>query len=321
MLFTDGDIVTSANLSQIDSEVLSVASTSKPAIQLDGPGSLCAQAWQECGGKIASAMQMYTSYLASPGMSGGGVAAIYNVGTAARNQVRARLNQVVATESQYGQTSSMLQLWLSYTALRLFFRDASARMGKDRLETKYERYSADADYAWRQLRQNGLPYIASPMEAPGAKHGANAGSWSIANLSTVAGTGTAPTVGVAITYYDASKYVSEANTMNAESGPSDILQIAIPAASVLQVSIAGLNPPNGTMDQVGLSQGAWTPLNATHWILWVGLAGSPLYWQAAIPIATKTYTLAGDPVATGNILGLGQWPDLNLTFQATVGRG
>jgi len=321
MLFTDSDIVSSASLAQIDSEVLSVAAASKPAIQLDGIGSVSEQAWRECGGKVQSAMQMYTSYLASPGMSGGGVAAIYNVGTAARNQVRARLNQVVATESQYSGAASMLQLWLSYAGLRLFFRDASTRLGKDRLETKYERYAKDEDYAWRQLRQNGLPYIAQPLEAPGAKHGANAGSWSTANLSTVAGAGTGPTVAVAITYYDASKYVSEANTMNAESGPSDILQIVIPAASVLQASIAGLNPPNGTMDQVGLSQGAWTPLNATHWVIWAGAPGGPLYWQAAIPIATKTFALAGDPVASGNILGLGQWPDLNLTFQNTVGRG
>lgn len=321
MLLTDSDITTLADLAQIDSEVSSVAMTSKPAILIEGPGSICEQAWRECGRKITSAQQMYTAVLAPVGVSGGHQAAVNYIGGQARNQARARLNQIVASESQYQASASAVQIWMAYMALSIFMRDASARLKQDRLQTKYERYLKDADFSWRQLRQHGLPFVAQPMEAPGAKHGANGGMWAQGNLSTVAGSGTAQLLQVALTYYDARKYVSESNTGNAESGPSAILPIAQPAATVLQVSIASLNPPTGVMDQVGLSQGPWTPLNASHWILWAGPAGGPLYWQAAIPIATKTYTLAGDPVASGAVLGQGQWPDSMLTFQNMVGRG
>jgi len=321
MLFTDSDIVTAADLAQIDSEVVAVAAASKPAITIAGPGSICEQAWRECGRIISAAQQMYTSTLAAIGTSGGHQDAVNYIGGAARNVARTRLNQIVATESQYANSASAVQLWMAYTALTMFYRDASARLGKDRLQDKYDRYKGDADFAWRQLRQVGLPFIGKPLEAPGSKHGINAGTWAAANLSAVAGGGTLRPLLVAVTYYDAAKYVSEANTGNAESGPSVVLAFAQPDASVLRVSIASLNPPTGVMDQVGISQGAWTPLNASHWIVWVGQPGGPLYWQAAVPIATKAYTLAGDPVLAGYTMQQGQNPELNLTFQSIVGRG
>jgi hypothetical protein len=322
MLFTDSDIVTAAALAQIDSEVASVAATTKPVITIEGPASVCALAWQECGRRILAAQQMYTSYLASPGMTGGGLAAVWNTGVpAARNQSRTRLNQIVATESQYANSASAVEMWMAYTALSMFYRDASARLGKDRLQEKYERYGKDADFAWRQLRQVGLPYLTQPLECPGARHGANAGTWGPTNLSTIGGSGTAQALQVAITYYDSSRYVSEVANGNAESAPSVVFPIAQALGQVLRVSIASLNPPTGQMDRVGLSSGLMTPLNASHWILWIGVAGGPLYWQAATPIGTKTVTLVADPVTTGYMMGGGQVPDLALTFQNTVGRG
>lgn len=321
MLYTDNDVRSSADLLQIDSEVMSVAAACKPPITVDGPGSICELAWSECGRQILSAQQMYTSFLGLPGSTGGGYQVTYGGGTVARNQSRTRLNQVVASESQYAQTASPLQMWVAYTALTQFFRNASARLGKDRFEEKYDRYKDEADFAWRQLRQNGLPVLSQPMEAPGSKHGVNAGSWGAANLTTVAGGGTEQALQVAITYYDQSKYTSESARGNGESGPSATLAIAQAAGQVLRVSIASLNPPTGVMDQVGLSQGAWTPLSATHWIVWAGAPGGALYFQAAVPIGTKTYTLAGDPVLTGSIVSLGQNPEMMLNFQNLVGRG
>jgi len=321
MLFTDSDVTSAADLLQIDSEVSTVANASKPAIVVDGAGSICELAWRQCGQKILTAQQLYSSVFVAVGTSGSHQAAVNYIGGPARNQARTRLNQVVATESQYANTSSPIQLWLAYSALAMFYRDASARKGNDRFQEKYNRYLENADFQWRQLRQLGLPWIAQPLEAPGSKHGVNAGTWAVANLSTVAGSGTEQALQVAITYYDGSKYISEANTANAESGPSEILAFAQPDASVVRVSIASLNPPAGVMPQVGLSQGAYTPLNATHWILWLGAAAGPLYWQAAVPIGTKTFTLAGDPVLSGAMLGAGQYPDLLLVFQNLVGRG
>jgi hypothetical protein len=321
MLFSDSDIVTAADMLQIDSEVASVAQSCNPSITLEGTGSICEQTWRQCGGRIQAAQQMYTSTLAAIGVSGGHQAAVNYIGLQARNQSRTRLNQVVASESQYGAAASGVQMWMAYTALSLFYRDASARLGKDRLQEKYTRYLTDADFQWRQLRQIGLPYVSQPLEAPGAKHGVAPGTWGAANVTMVPGAGTAQIWQIAITYYDASRYVSEANTQNAESAPSAILLITVSAASVMQVSIASLNPPTGVMDQVGLSQGPWMPLTATHWTIWAGAPAGPLYRQAALPIATKTYTFAGDPVLSGAVLTAGQWPDLNLTFTSVIGRG
>jgi hypothetical protein len=320
-LFSDTDVVTAAMLAQVDSEVAAIAAASKPSILLDGPGSICELAWRECGGMFLAAHQMYTPVFTAIGVSGGHQAAVNNIGSPARNQSRSRLNQIVATESQYANSSSAVQRWVTYKALELFYRDASTRVKQDRLGVKYDRFVEDTDFAWRQLRQIGLPWLAQPMEAPGAKHGANAGTWTAANLTAVAGPGTARILQVAITYYDGSRYIAEGNTFNAESGPSVILPMIMAAGTVLQVSIASLNPPTGVMDQVGLSEPAWTPLNATNWVLWIGIAGGPLYWQAALPIAQQTFTMPGDPVLSGAMLGTGQNPDANLTFQRVIGRG
>ncbi len=127
---------------------------------------------------------------------------------------------------------------------------------------------------------------------------------------------------VAITWYDGSKYTSQASKGNAESGPSSIVQFLIPAGKLLMVDISGLNPPAGAADPVGTSSGTWLPLNATAWNIWAGVPGGPLYLQKeGVPIATKTWTLAADPVYSGSVLGLGQFSDLNICFQNTVMRG
>lgn len=323
-LFTDSDIVTSAALQQIDSEVLSVAKAAKPAIVIEGASSICEQAWQECGRKVLQAMQSYVSYPAQTGMPASHIAAVTNVGVPARTQSRVRLNRIVATEAQYGGMKSQIELWLAYYALFLLFRDAAARLGNDRYQEKMERYQDAAIACWRGLRTEGLPMVYSEMEAPGAKHSVRPGTWADANLSEVAGTGAVGgSFRVAITYCDATRgYASQSSTGNAESAPSEILPRAVAPDYVLGVDITSLNPPVGQQDQVGLSQGSWTPLTATHWNLWVGAADGPLYLQQEmIPIATKTATLAADPVLSGSTLGAGQYPDLNLVFQNVVMRG
>lgn len=166
--------------------------------------------------------------------------------------------------------------------------------------------------------------VYAPMEAPGAKHGVRPGTWGTANLSAVSGSATgAVEVQVAVTYCDTGRgYVSQANIGNAESAPSAVVALSIPASKVLKVDITSLNPPTGVQGAVGLSQGAWTPLTASHWNLWVGSGDGTLYLQhELIPIATKTYTLAADPVFSGSTLGTGQVPDLSLVFMNIVMRG
>ena len=324
MIFTDSDIISLDSLTQLDSEVSAAAKAAKPPILIEGPGSICEQAWQECGRRILQAMQSYVSYPAQTGMPATHIAAVTNVGVPARTQARTRLNQIVATESQYGGVKSQMELWLAYHALYLFFRDVSARVDKDRYQEKMERYDDVAYKFWKGLRCEGLPMVYQPMEAPGAKHGLKPGTWGTANLSLVGGSGTLTTqIQVAITYCDAGRgYQSQRINGNAESAPSTLASITLEASKVLHVDISSLNPPTGQMDQVGLSQGAWTPLNATHWNLWVGNGSGPLYLQQElIPIATKTATLAGDPVFSGSPVGNGQYPDLNLVFMNIAMRG
>jgi hypothetical protein len=323
MLFTDSDIVTSDMLMQIDNEVLTVANSGKPSVSVDGPGSICEQAWRECGQRITSAQQLYSTYLAQPGMTSGHLAAVLNVGIPARTQPRCRLNQIVAHDPNYAASFSAIQLWMIYTALALFFRNASSRLGKDRFEEKMKRFREDAQSQWRQLRATGLPMVYQPMEAPGAKHSYAAGAWGLSNLSSVAGgSSTQQQVAVAITWYDASKYTSQTNKGNAESAPSGVLTYSINPNSTLAVDIASLNPPTGAMDPVGTSSGTWLPLNATHWNIYAGATPDAMYLQqGGIPIATKTFTLAGAPVFSGSIMRQGQWADLNIVFQNTVSRG
>ncbi len=328
MLFTDSDIVTAPMLRQIDSETDAVAMATKGGIKIDGPGSICEQAWREGAQRINSAQQLYNTYLSSPGVSGGHLSAVQNVGVPPRAQPRVRLNQIVAHDFNYANSLSAVQIWLAYTALWMIFRDAAARLGKDRYEEKYERYKADADRHWRELRAGGLPMIDVPMEAPGAKHGFNAGAWSISNLSSTAGgTDAAQRVLVAITWYDSSRYVSPSNTGNGESGPSAVISFPIPVNTRLTVSIAGLNPPTGAQDQVGTAAGVWVPLRATHWQIYVGTdqtdpAVTPLlYLQQAVPIGTTSYTLTTAPAFSGSTLMQGQFADRNLVFQNIVGRG
>src|SRR5581483_3581320 len=224
-LFTDSDLISAASLSAIDSEAQNVASSTKPPIGLEGTSSICELAWQECGRKMLRAMQSYVSYPAQTGMPASHIAAVTNVGVPSRTQARTRLNQIVATKVNYAFTRSAIELWMIYHALAILFRDASSRLGKDRFEEKMERYEKRAEDAWRGLRSEGLPFIYHPLESPGAKHAFGAGSWDPANISAVSGGSNASQqpVFAAITWYDSSKYVSQANKNNAESAPSTVI--------------------------------------------------------------------------------------------------
>ncbi len=339
MLLTDFNVVTLRDLLQIDAEVSSVALASKPAIKVEGDGSVIAQSWNESAAELQSAMQLYGTFLGSSGMQAH-AAAILDVGGPARQTPRVRLNQVVTQDYNYSQSSSPLKTWLIYRALYLFYRDASSRVvtasGKDRYDAKAEKFQQFADgKAFTALKSNGLPVVYKPLECPGSIHAFQAGQWGFSNLSSVSG-GTNPAaqnVQVAITYYDASVYVSPSSKGNGESGPSDVVNFTIAANQLLHVDISSLMPPTGTMEAVGTASGIYTPLNATHWNIYAGpqvqsdppngpSLNVPMYLQrSGLPIATKSATLAVDPVFSGTRMQLGQFPDTSLTFQKLAGRG
>jgi len=321
MLLTDSDIISQADFSVVDSEVVGVAANTKPAITIEGSGSVCELTWAECQQRILSAMQTYTSFPAQAGMAAHQTA-INSIGGYARTQPRIRVNQIVTNDTGYSVSQSCIKTWMLYQGLANLYRDAAMRMEKDRYEKRYELYRERALNMWRTLRTSGLPIVYQPLECPGAKHGFNAGTWSAANLSgTGVGINLAQLVYVAVTYYDSSKYVSQTNKGNAESGPSAIVAFTIPLNKLLTVDITSLNPPTGVADPVGLALGIGTPLNATHWNVWVGSSASAMYLQhEGVPIATKTYTLAAAPVLSGTLLAQGQAQDSNLHMQNVVMR-
>lgn len=312
MLLTDSDIVLLADLQQIDSEIVSVAMTAKPAITISGDGSVIRQAWAECAAHLTSRLQSFMSYLASPSLSAGHVMAVMNTGIPARSQARVSLSQIVAHDPYFAGSTSPLKLWMVYRTLALLYRDASSRLGKDRFEEKAERYRDECDRAWGNLQNAGIPCVNYPMEAPGARHAFGAGSFSASAISG-SGSGTR-TFDLALTYYDGSKYVSASNTGNAESAPSERVTVQLVNAQAIRVDITSLNPPNGTMPAFGLAQAYYSPLNATHWSIYAGPTGGDLYYQTSVPIATKTYTFGADPATSGRIAGNGQWPDVNVFF-------
>ena len=317
MLYTDSDILTLADLIAIDSGIPSIIKAN--ATPFDPSVT-----WNECRSMLLAACQSYGGYLGAPGIAAHNNAIMNVWGT--RNVPRVRLNQIITHESQYGSsTNSPLKQWLAYRALYLFFRDVSNRLGVDKYQEKEATYKGLADgEAWRRLVQNGLSIVFSPMDAPGAKYGFQSGIWGASNTSSVAG-GTNPSVQsvqVAITYYDSSRYVSQASKGNGESGPSAILTQQINANQLLKVDITSLTPPNGTAGQIGTAAGIYTPLNATHWNLYVGDGSGPMYLQQeSIPIATKTWTLAGNPVYSGSLMGLGQFPDQYMPIPEYLMRG
>jgi hypothetical protein len=327
-LFTDSDVVTVADLSAIDAEIVAAAASAAPGspIVLSGDGSIIRQAWSEVGVMILEDQQLYNTYYGYQSTPGGAAYAVSIVGTAGRSQARLRLNQIVVDFS-YGNVISAMKQWIAYYALYLFYRDASVRKSvkkEDRLSDKRDMFEIMAKKRRSNIRNIGIPFVAQMMECPGALHAFNPGTWGAANLSNVTlGSATQQIVFVAITYIDRSLYGGPGIlNLNGESGPSAKLQFTITANSVLGVSIASLIPPNGVDDPVGTADGLWVPLNATGWNVYVGASATVMYLQNAtpIPIATKTYQLAAAPVLSGTLLGTGQFSNLNLVFARTINR-
>jgi hypothetical protein len=320
-LFSDSDIVTTATLVQIDGETASVATAE--GITLAGTGGIIRQSWTEAKNEILRAQQLYNTWYGASSLAGSGSWAVLSSSYTAASVSRVKPAQIVIS-SAYADDASAFATWFAYVALANFYRSAANRKIKDRYDAKYSRYKCEAARMWGTLRANGLPVVFRPLECPGALHAVNAGAWGAANVTAVSGGASSAPVAydVAITYVDQSQYQSATSKGNGESGPSATIAFTVGAAHFLSVSIAGLNPPNGVPDQVGIADGQVVPLNASGWNVYAAVSGSVPTLQNASPvaIATTSYTLAAAPTATGAALGTGQWPDRNLFFQRTLNR-
>jgi hypothetical protein len=321
VLYSDSDVTTAAQLDAIDGEASDVAAAE--SITIEGAGSIIRQSWSEALNEILRAQQLFNTWYGASSLSQSGTAAIIGASYSSASVSRVKPAQIV-TSGAYAGAASSLETWLAYVALKNFYRMASNRKIKDRYDAKFKRYSDEAARMWGTLRANGLPTVFRPLECPGALHAVRAGTWSAANVTAAAGgaSGSGVAYDVAITWVDQSAYLSPAAKGNSESGPSATITFTVPAAHYLSVSIAGLNPPGGVPDAVGLADGQVVPLNASGWNLYAGPTGGALTLQNAtpLPVATISYTLGAPPTATGAALGPGQFADRNLFFQRTLNR-
>lgn len=321
-LYTDSDVIGSSDLLNLDVEINDVAAAE--SITLTGDTGVVRQAWNEAADGLFEKMDSFggsVNLLVGAGVQMATLLTNYGMGV---SRSRIFLSQIVVDDG-YAARTSPVRRWLTYAALTLFYRDASARFDKDRYERKRARFESDAKTAWRRLSAKGLPIVLQPLPCPGAIHERNSGTWSASNLSSVVTGGAAGgTFDVVVSWVDQSKYVSQSSKGNAESGPSAIANLTVAAGRSLSVSIASLIPPNGKPYQSGtFADGILAMLNATGWNIYAGPSGGTLRLQNAspIPIATQSYALPGDPLVTGAILGPGQYPDANYAFLNTLNRG
>ena len=314
-LFIDNDVLTVADLTGIESEVSSAAEDA--SISVDGDNGIILQAWQEVANKITENVQSFD----------GGITywpdAVLTANTG-MNRPRVRLNQIVASSLQYRRKSA-LQTYMTYYALMMFYRAASARLEVDRYEEKFQRYEKEAKEAWRTLHGSGLPIVWAPLPCPGATHEWLAGVFDENCLTAVAGgSGSgAAQYQVAITWVDKTTYQGPTSNGNAESGPSAVAGITLAAAQKITVSIAGLLPPSPTNYSLGTSDGVYTCKTATGWNVYEGVPGGPMFLQNAspLPLTTTSYTFDPAGVAQPYTMGFGQYPDISLTMQKMIRRG
>lgn len=314
-IYTDSDILTAADLVDLDSEVLEVAAAGNTPVSIDDK---IREAWDECADTLLAHMQSFggvVNMLVGAGVQMATLLTNYGMGV---SRSRIWLSQVVVDEP-YANRMSPLKRWMAYQALAMFYRDAAERVAHDRYDLKRERYEKDGARAWGRCQGRGLPVVLQPLPAPGSIHEFNSGTWGTSNVSSVvSGGATGGTFVVVVTWVDSSKYSSSTSKGNGESGPSGLATpAAVTAGHALHIDITSLVPPNGRPYQSGtFANGILAMLTATHWNVYAGPLGSTLTLQNAnpIPVATKTYTLAGDPTSTGAVLAPGQMPDANYAF-------
>jgi len=313
MLFTDSYLITLDQMSALDGEVLSVGSTSKA-----DPDAAIRNAWSECAQFLLARLQSYSGQL-SAGFYGNTVA-ISTYGNA--NYPRARLSNVVATSWDYALSQSPIESWLLYSALYLFYRDASTRKVKDdRLSAKASVYLSEKKAAWSRIEANGVPIVINPIAAPGAIHEPGSGTWDATKV-TITGVAGIPVISydVAVTWVGNGGLQS--NTTNFESGPSERAVVQFSPGQTLTASIASLVPPTGNYGaRTGYASGITTGQAALGWNLYVGFSGQMLTRQntSVIPLTTSAVALTN--LFTGApFMGNGQFPTQNMPFARQISR-
>jgi hypothetical protein len=322
MLFTDGDFINSADLILIDSQVASTAMAEK--IQVDG--GITTTACQEIGQRILSKSIGFAGTLPPFVAPWSQTAAALNLVGPSSQRPRISLSQIVTSTPYPGQWSAIKRA-TAYLGLVRFYEQAYHRKMEDRYEARMNLHTDNYNKRhWPAFWNQGTPIINQPMARPGAQYEPGVGIWGSGAVATVAGTNALALTSydVAITWVDQRFWLSSTVKGNGESAPASTLTISVATAQVIQISITGLNGPQGqTPATIAQGQGLYTPLTASGWNVYVGVQDGPLYLQNATPVpyATKTYTLAGAPVLSGAIADDGQVFNTSFTMQNILNRG
>jgi hypothetical protein len=329
MLWVDTLFVQTSDLMVIDPEVADVAGVE--CITVDGPDGICAETISECLSEVMKLMQRFGGYLSSGLVSANHMAAVMNVGGPGVNRVRITPDQIVVRQTNIPQVDSVRR-WVVYRCLYNIFRAAASRTADERFRTKRNDYLRDVQRRYRPLMlSNGLPVVFRPFPCPGAPLERYAGVWGADNVTLASHIGLAGgTFDVAITWVDQSfyhgpQYGGLLNLKgNAESCTSIPVTQVVPTNEALSVNLAGLMPPVANEDPAYVALALTTSLNASGFNVYVGNPGGPLYLQNSfpVPVSTGVYTLPGDPVLSGYVSDLGQYPDCYYTMnQNLIQRG
>jgi len=311
-LLTDSNIISQDQMIALDGEIPAVSSVNK----LD-PGASIANAWSESAQFLLSRLQAYSGQ-ATAGFYGNTIA-ILGYGNA--NFPRTRLSNIVATFWDYPGAQSPIESWLLYSALFLFYRDASTRKAKDdRLTAKAAQYLGEKRAAWSRIESNGIPVVINPIPAPGAIHEQNSGIWGNTNVAVTGSAGSQSAYDVAVTWVGNGGLNS--NTTNFESAPSARVTVQFSPGQTLTTSITSLVPPTGNYGVLtGYASGITSGQAAIGWNLYAGLSGQPLTRQNTSLIALTTPTVTLTAFLTGApYMGNGQFPTKNLPFARQLSR-
>lgn len=298
MLFTDRDWLTIDDVAALDPSAPEVARTE--GIATEGPTGLVHMAIEECANQLLSEMTGFPNYYALQSLVGN----IESMGALndSTPPPRIKLGRVVV-DSFTTSYASPLKKYTAALALRNLYQIASNRKidKDDKFQSKLKSVERDIECKyWPALWASGLPTVFTPVHCPGALYELNQGVWGIDNVTQVSGgSGAANAWDVAITWFSK-------QSETAESASSQTISFSLSASNFIHIDISSLTPTNP---------------NIVSWNVYAGRQGGPLFFQASVPLATKTYTFTGDPTLTGKVVGRGQTQDCALTFIHAFNRG
>lgn len=318
MLWADADFISATDLLSEDPDIQDAADSL--GLTLGGSNGAIRRGIEEAGRYLENALISFTTYISSNDLSANHLAAVFYTGSMPNQRRRFTLAQIVVSGQNLNYWSD-IKIWAMNWVLKRFYISAANKSESDRYTAKRDYYvKRERLEQWPALKQSGIPVVFRPMPAPDQAQSRNAGTWA---ASLVNGSGIATVAyDVAVSYVDQQLYINENNTGNAEGQASQVKTLTLTSGKVIEVDITNLVTPNGAINIADIARGFVVPRNASGWNVWVGLTGSTLYLQNAtpIPIATKTFTLAADPVLTGFSVGQGQWSDALISIYDLIKR-